>query len=101
MMEPPPAIPVTITVDGFTRTVTTIGADITTEIYPNLDGDIAALVKWCLAGEGERPVLEALYASVSDLRKMATAKRYERYPMGKFESDKEIKRIVQRYILDA
>lgn len=101
MMEAPPPVPVRVTVDGLTRTMTTRGADLSPEIYKNLDKDIAALVQWCLAVEDERPVLEALHTSVYELRNKATPSRYRDYPLAKFESDQEVRRIVQRYILDA
>lgn len=92
---------VTVTICGSARTFFTQGADLTAARYANLDPEMAALVQWCLASPIDRPSLELLDESLKDLRGRATPNRYTNYPHGRYESDNEIRRIVDRYILDA
>ncbi|KAI1112292.1 kinase-like domain-containing protein [Nemania sp. NC0429] len=102
MMEPPPPVAMTIFVNGSSRHVVTRGGDCTTARHRNLDTDLASLVMWCLADIRQRPVLEDLHASVTTLRRKATnTARWRNYPLYHFESESEVRRIVQRYILDA
>ncbi|KAI1751383.1 hypothetical protein F4782DRAFT_531658 [Xylaria castorea] len=92
---------VTVTVGGSRRTFFTQGADLTTTRYKNLDPRLAALVQWCLASPIFRPSLELLDYSLTELMRIATPDRYAGYRGGKYESDNEIGRVVQRFILDA
>ncbi|KAI8950080.1 hypothetical protein F4801DRAFT_590693 [Xylaria longipes] len=100
VMSPRPG-DVTVTVGGSRQTFFTQGADLTATQYKNLDPEIAALVQWCLASPTARPSLELLDNSLTDLMGRATPDRYAGYPQGRYESDDEIRRIVQRYMLDA
>ncbi|KAI0101997.1 hypothetical protein GGR51DRAFT_562918 [Nemania sp. FL0031] len=100
-MEPPPPQLVTVRVAGATRSFMTYGTDVTRRMHTNLDEEIASLVQWCLADAPARPTLEMLHFELHALKKKATPERYAKYPMAKFESDSEIRRLVQRYILDA
>ncbi|KAI0474290.1 hypothetical protein F4859DRAFT_514825 [Xylaria cf. heliscus] len=92
---------VTVTIGGTTRTFFTQGADLSSPQYNNLDPEIAALVQMCLAGPIDRPSLEVLHDSVTDLMRRATPNRYAGFPYGGHEYDNEIRRIVQWYMLDA
>lgn len=100
-MEPPPVVDVTVRVNGSTRRLLTRGADVSREVYKNLDKEIGALVQWCLASAEDRPDIETLHNCVNELRRKATPSRYAGYPLAQWESDSEIRRIVQRHILDA
>ncbi|KAI0540608.1 hypothetical protein GGR58DRAFT_511543 [Xylaria digitata] len=101
---PEPAAMVTIKVgkDLPDKTFSTNGPDITPDNYINLDEDIANLVQWCLASNwGDRPSIENLYAALQDLKARATPGRYANYVGGEDEYDSQIRKIVQRLILDA
>ncbi|KAF2963993.1 hypothetical protein GQX73_g9589 [Xylaria multiplex] len=101
---PEPAAMVTIKVDKDSpdKTPPTNGADITPHNYINLDEDIANLVQWCLASNGEdMPSIENLYAALLDLKAKATPGQYANYVGGEDESDSQIRKIAQRLILDA
>lgn len=100
MMLPPPQR-VSVRVGGSRRTFSTRGADVTTTKYRNLDEELAGLVQWCLASSSDRPSIERLHAAAKSLGDKATPSRYSRYPKGKFETDSEIRRIIQSLILDA
>ncbi|KAI8633924.1 kinase-like domain-containing protein [Xylariaceae sp. FL1651] len=101
MLSPPPA-PVVRTTRGVSRTFYSCGADLTSERYPNLDPDLAALVKWCMAANPlERPSIELLHSELKALVKIATPARYRNYPnRGLYESNGRIRWTVQQLILD-
>ncbi|TRX97028.1 hypothetical protein FHL15_001822 [Xylaria flabelliformis] len=92
---------VTVTIGGIRRTFITQGADLSDGQYGNLDPQIAGLVQWCLANTSNRPSLELLDLSLTDLMRRATPNRYADYSHGKYESDNEIRNLVQKLILDA
>ncbi|KAI1394418.1 uncharacterized protein F4822DRAFT_388123 [Hypoxylon trugodes] len=70
--------------------------------YPNLDPDIAQLVRRCCAEEDQyRPSLESLHRLISDAVRSRGAKSYELFPRGEYETDDVIRQLVQRLILDA
>ncbi|KAI3322506.1 hypothetical protein HD806DRAFT_500252 [Xylariaceae sp. AK1471] len=101
-MMPPRAVKVTVNIGGTSRGFVTEGADVTTARHPRLDAELGALVQWCLATPpNSRPSVEQLHSSLGELITKATPSRYSGHNGGFYESDDQIRRLVQRLILDA
>ncbi|KAI1332718.1 hypothetical protein F5Y16DRAFT_123661 [Xylariaceae sp. FL0255] len=89
-------------INGINRVTNTKASDLTWPNYPDLDPDLASLVMWCMAtDEADRPTIIELNASLTNLIADATPDKYATYPSGgKYETDDEIKKLVQEIVLN-